>query len=274
MKLLKKGKVKDIYDLGNGNLLFEFTDRVSAFDVVIPTFVPHKGEVLCKFSEYWFNTLKTPNHMVEVRPPNKMVVRNVKIFPIECIVRGYLYGSLYERVTRGELPLETDELAAKLPKPYFDTTTKFEETDRPISTEEILSKGWLTESEYDWIRETCFEVYEEISRRADEVGFILADLKLEFGKISSGEIVLADSIGPDEFRLWVKESYNPGKTQESYDKQPLRDWLIKVGYKKELERVREAGDPIPQPPKIPEDLIQELSNRYIYAFERMTGNKL
>jgi phosphoribosylaminoimidazole-succinocarboxamide synthase len=113
-----------------------------------------------------------------------------------------------------------------------------------------------------------------MSVRAEKVGFILADLKLEFGFDKQENIVLADSIGPDEFRLWPKADYSPGKTQESYDKQPIRDWLGKVGYKKTLDEARREGRPTPRPPDLPADLIQETSRRYIIAYERLTGLKL
>lgn len=274
MKLLKRGKVKDVYDLGDGRLLFEFSNRVSAFDVRLLDEIPFKGEVLCRLSAFWFRTLNVPNHMLEVIEPNKMVVKKLDLIPIECVVRGYLYGSLYERVASGQADLKVKGiLAEKLPEPYFDPTTKFEEKDRPVSKEEILSKGWLTSEEYGWIRRRSIEIYLAMAKRAEEAGFILADLKLEFGRDGEGRILLADSIGPDEFRLWLKESYEPGKPQESFDKEPVRQWLSEVGYKRALEEARRAGKPIPKPPRLPKSLIEEVSRRYVEAFERLTGEK-
>jgi phosphoribosylaminoimidazole-succinocarboxamide synthase len=272
-RLLKKGKVKDIYDLGGGKLLFEFSNRVSAFDVPLPNEIPFKGEVLCRFSEFWFKTLNVPNHMIETIKPNKMVVKKLNLIPIECVVRGYLYGSLYERVSSGQVNLNIKTLAEKLPEPYFDPTTKFEEKDRPITKEEILSKGWLNEEEYEWIKNKTIEIYNFMAKKADEEGFILADLKLEFGRNEKGEILLADSIGPDEFRLWVKDRYKPGEVQESFDKEPVRRWLIEANYKKLLDEARKAGKPIPEPPHLPSSLIEEVSRRYITAFEKLTGEK-
>lgn len=274
MKLLKRGKVKDVYDLGNGRLLFEFSNRVSAFDVRLLDEIPFKGEVLCRLSAFWFRTLDVPNHMLEVIEPNKMIVKKLDLIPIECVVRGYLYGSLYERVASGQANLKVKGiLAEKLPEPYFDPTTKFEEKDRPVSREEILSKGWLTGEEYEWIKRRTIKIYGAMAERASEAGFILADLKLEFGRDEAGRILLADSIGPDEFRLWPKESYEPGKPQESFDKEPVRQWLREVGYKRALEEARRAGKPIPKPPRLPKSLIEEVSRRYIEAFERLTGEK-
>lgn len=274
LRLWKRGKVKDIYELDRDRLLFYYTDRVSAFDVVLPSTIRFKGEVLCRMSAFWFKYLGVPNHMLELIPPNKMVVKRLTMIPMEFVVRGYLYGSLYERVLRGEagVPIEP-VLAAKLPKPMLDPTTKFEAKDRPISRREAVERGWLTEEEYDMLEDTCIKIYTAMARRADEAGFILADLKLEFGRDKDGSILLADSIGPDEFRLWVKANYKPGRRQDSYDKQPVRDWLESVGYKKAVEEAVKHGRPIPPPPKLPEDILREVSRRYIEAFERLTGEK-
>ena len=274
LRLLKRGKVKDIYELDRDRLLFYYTDRVSAFDVVLPSTIPFKGEVLCRMSAFWFKHLDFPNHMLELIPPNKMVVKRLTMIPMEFVVRGYLYGSLYERVLRSEaeVPIEP-VLAAKLPKPILDPTTKFEAKDRPVTREEVVEKGWLTDEEYDMLEDVCIKIYTAMARRADEAGFILADLKLEFGRDKDGSILLADSIGPDEFRLWVKANYKPGRRQDSYDKQPVRDWLESVGYKKAVEEAVKHGKPIPPPPKLPEEIIREVSRRYVEAFERLTGEK-
>jgi len=274
LKLVKKGKVKDLYELDEERLLFEFSDRVSAFDVVLPSMIPRKGEILCKFAEYWFKILNAPHHMLEVIPPNRMVVKRLNLIPVECVIRGYLYGSLHERVLRGDVKLETNVLAAKLFTPYFDPTTKFEAKDRPVTEDEILQKQWLTKESLEWIKAKSISIYDAISTHADHAGFILADLKLEFGVDKEGQILLADSIGPDEFRLWSKESYQEGREQESYDKQPVRDWLIKVSYRKRLEDARKAHAPLPEPPTLPSDLIQEVSQRYLYAYEKLTRTKL
>ena len=271
----KRGKVKDVYDLGHDQLLFIFTDRVSAYDVVLPSTIPRKGEVLAKLAAFWFNNLNTPHHMVRVEDANRMVVRKLKMIPVEAVVRGYLYGSLYERLMRGEISLPVEPvLAAKLTEPYFDPTTKSEVKDEPVTVEQIEEEGWLDSQQLEAMRGKTLEIYKKMSLRAEKAGFILADLKLEFGFDKEENIVLADSIGPDEFRLWPKADYSPGKTQESYDKQLIRDWLGKVGYKKTLDEARKEGRPTPRPPDLPADLIQETSRRYIIAYERLTGLKL
>jgi phosphoribosylaminoimidazole-succinocarboxamide synthase len=271
----KRGKVKDIYELNSEELLFVFTDRVSAYDIVLPSNIPQKGEVLCKLAAYWFNYLKIPHHMVRVEDANRMVVRRLKMIPVECVVRGYLYGSLYERLVTGEVNLPVKPInAAKLPEPYFDPTTKSDVKDEPVTVDQIVDEGWLDPEEITALKDRSVSIYKKMSERADKAGFILADLKLEFGFDDESNIVLADSIGPDEFRLWPKENYSPGKNQESYDKQLIRDWLSKVGYKKTLDEARRAGLPTPRPPDLPKDLIDETSKRYVIAYERLTGLKL
>jgi phosphoribosylaminoimidazole-succinocarboxamide synthase len=137
-----------------------------------------------------------------------------------------------------------------------------------------VDEGWLDPEEITALKDRSVSIYKKMSERADKAGFILADLKLEFGFDDESNIVLADSIGPDEFRLWPKENYSPGKNQESYDKQLIRDWLSKVGYKKTLDEARRAGLPTPRPPDLPKDLIDETSKRYVIAYERLTGLKL
>jgi len=273
MKLIKKGKVKDIYDFGDNKLLFEYSDRISCFDVILNDTIPSKGEVLCRIGEFWFKTLDFPNHMIEVQRPNKMVVKKCEVIPIECVVRGYLYGSFYERVKNGEVKLPVEPvLASKLPEIVFDPTTKYEKKDRIITKEEVLEKGWLTEQEYEWLKAKAIELYKKMSEIVDKAGFILADVKFEFGRCD-GEIVLVDSIGPDEFRLWPKETYSPGKVQYAYDKQVVRDWLIEYGYKKKLDEARKSGKEIPEPPKLSEEIMNEARRRYVYVFEKITGEK-
>ncbi len=274
-KPFKRGKVKDVYELGDDQLVFVFSDRVSAYDIVLPSTIPRKGEVLCKLAGYWFDYLRVPNHMVRLMDETRMVVRKLKMIPVECVVRGYLYGSLFERLSKGEIHLPVDRvLAAKLPEPLFDPTTKSDVKDEPITMEQVVEEGWLDQEQMDALRDVSLDIYRKMTEKADRAGFILADLKLEFGFDEDENILLADSIGPDEFRLWPKTEYAPGKTQESYDKQPIRDWLSKVGYKKSLDDARKQGLPSPRPPDLPAELISEISKRYVVAYERLTGVKL
>src|SRR5436190_5581784 len=201
----KRGKVKDIYELDSEQLLFVFTDRVSAYDIVLPSTIPRKGEVLCKLAAFWFDYLKVPHHMLRVEDTNRMVVRRLKMIPVEAVIRGYLYGSLYERVKKGQISLPVEPvLATRLPEPYFDPTTKSDVKDEPVSLEQIEEEGWLDAAQLGEVRRKTVEIYKKMSERAESAGFILADLKLEFGFDKEENIVLADYIGPDEFRLWPK----------------------------------------------------------------------
>ncbi|MDP4189327.1 MAG: phosphoribosylaminoimidazolesuccinocarboxamide synthase [Bacteroidota bacterium] len=274
MKFLRSGKVKDIYELPDGNILFHFSDRVSAFDVKFPTPIPKKGEVLCRFAEFWFKKLPIKNHYIRTEGNDKIVVKKMQMIPIECVVRGYFYGSLVQRWKDGQVQLPngfTPQLAAKLPTPIFDPTTKSETHDIPISKQDAIDKKLVTKEEYEWLEKTSLEVYRQMFQTSDAAGFVLADLKLEFGKMGN-DIVLGDSIGPDEYRLWPKESYQVGKIQESYDKQLLRDWLTANGYQKKFEDDRNAGKE-PVAPQLSDALSNELSSRYITAYEKITGTK-
>ena len=274
MKFLTSGKVKDVYELDDGNLLFKFSNRVSAYDVKFKDEIPRKGEVLCKFAEYWFKKLDVPNHFVERKSDTEIIVKKMNMLPIECVVRGYFYGSLFSRWKNGKISLDKDaptELAARLSKPIFDPTTK-STRDIPIDRDDAISKELVTNDEYDWLSEKSIKIYKKMAAVADESGFILADLKLEFGKLNN-EIILADSIGPDEFRLWPKDTYKIGETQEAYDKQLLRDWLTENGYQKKFDDARSNGEE-PIAPSIPSDLVSKMTQRYVTAYESMTGNTL
>ncbi len=275
MRFIKSGKVKDIYEYGDDRLVFVFSDRVSAFDVVLPTPIPRKGEVLCRFSEFWFQTLPYKNHMLKVIPPNKMVTKRLKMVPIECVVRGYNYGSYYERLRQGLIESARPvKLAEELSEPIFDPTTKSESKDLPITRSEALSQGLLTSEEYVLLEETSIKLYDVMRKTADRAGFIIADVKFEFGRDEEGQILLADSIGPDEFRLWLKEEYRVGEAQNSYDKQVVRDWLIKISFREKLESARRAGLPLPVPRDLPQELVEETVKRYIIAYERISGRRL
>jgi phosphoribosylaminoimidazole-succinocarboxamide synthase len=274
LKFLTSGKVKDVYELEDGKLLFKFSNRVSAYDVKFKDEIPKKGEVLCKFAEYWFNKLGISSHFEERRSDTEIVVRKLNMLPIECVVRGYFYGSLVSRWNDGKISLEDGtqtDLAAKLPSPIFDPTTKSTH-DMPVNKEEAILQKLVTSDEYDWLSEESIKIYEKMARIADNAGFILADLKLEFGR-ENYAIILADSIGPDEFRLWPKDTYKIGKTQEAYDKQLLRDWLTENGYQKKFDDARSNGEE-PIAPSIPSDLVSKMTQRYVTAYERLTGNTL
>ena len=271
MKFLTSGKVKDLYDVDENSLLFQFSDRVSAYDVKFNQDIPKKGEILCRFAEFWFNKLDVPNHFISRESDTKILVKKMEMIPMECVVRGYFYGSLIGRWKNGsiQLPENTDTtLAAKLTKPLFDPTTKSEH-DIPVDKVKSLEMNLVSEEQYTWLERTSIDIYNQMAVVANDAGFILADLKLEFG-ILDNKIILGDSIGPDEYRLWPKDSFSVGKIQESYDKQILRDWLTANGYQKQFEDERNDGKE-PTAPQIPSEIIKTITERYVIAYEKLTG---
>jgi phosphoribosylaminoimidazole-succinocarboxamide synthase len=273
MKFVHSGKVKDVYELDEKNLLFHFTDRVSAYDVSMVTDIKGKGEILCKFAEFWFKYLDSGNHMVRLDAKDKMVVKKLTMIPLECVVRGYLYGSLFERYTAAGNIFDLGpnlKLASRLEKPIFDPTTKSKIHDVPISEDQILEQEILTKDELGYLKNTSIRLYKQMFDISNNAGFIMADVKFEFGKDPiSDEIILADSLGPDEFRMWTRESYKVGEEQVSYDKQFLRDWLTKVGFREKI-KLASKDDKKPIPPKLPSNVVDELLKRYSYVYEKIS----
>jgi phosphoribosylaminoimidazole-succinocarboxamide synthase len=280
LKLVRRGKVKDVYEIKeNDAYLFHFSDRVSAFDVEMDTLIPKKGEVLCQFAKFWFNRLDVENHMLATRGRDKMIVKRLNMIPLEFVIRGYFYGSLVDRYVKHPdlfpgLGNFKPTLASKLPRPLFDPTTKSDKHDVPITEDQIVAQGTLSRKELDYIKKTSVSLYTEMSDVVGQAGFIIADTKFEFGFDTSGNrIILADSLGPDEFRLWPKSHYKPGNIQESYDKQILRDWLISTGFRDIVDKYSRRGQK-PVAPPVPTEIVSRLSNRYIYAYEKISGTKL
>ena len=273
MKFIHSGKVKDVYELDEKNLLFHFTDRVSAYDVPMITNIKGKGEILCNFAEFWFNYLDSKNHMVRLDAKDKMVVKKLRMIPLECVVRGYLYGSLYERYIAGNNSLDLGpnmKIASKLKDPIFDPTTKSKIHDQPISEDQILAEKILTNNELKHVKDLSIRLYKQMSNISNDAGFIMADVKFEFGKDpSSDEIILADSLGPDEFRMWNKDSYKVGEEQVSYDKQYLRDWLTKIGFRDKIKNASKDGK-MPIPPELPSTVVNELLKRYSYVYKKIS----
>ena len=262
-RFLNSGKVKDVYDMGDGTLMFRFSDRVSAFDVQFHDIIPRKGEVLCKFAQYWFRNISVPNHFVCSLSDTEILVKKMDMIPLECVVRGYLYGSLMSRFKNNQV-----ELASQLASPIFDPTTKSKH-DRPISRQYAIESGLVTAHQYDTLSDVSISIYKTMAKQVDAAGFILADLKLEFG-IMDGQILLGDSIGPDEYRLWPKDSYVVGQRQDSYDKQILRDWLVEAGWERKFQDDLSLGVES-QPPDIPSDISEKITARYISSYAAITG---
>mmetsp|Transcript_1406 Transcript_1406/g.2025 ORF Transcript_1406/g.2025 Transcript_1406/m.2025 type:complete len:333 (+) Transcript_1406:3-1001(+) len=272
------GKVRDRYDLGD-KLALVTTDRQSGFDRMLCT-VPYKGQVLNLTSAYWFEQTKgiIPNHLLRVPHPNVSIVKKCKPFPIEFVVRSYMTGSTstsiwknYQNGVRNycghELP-EGMKKNQKLWKLLLTPTTKEEEHDRPISAQDIVKEGWMTQSDFDICAKAALGVFEFGQKVAADRGLILVDTKYEFGKDDSGDIFLIDEVHtPDSSRYWIADSYQKrmleGKEPENIDKEFLRLWFAKNcdPYKDESL------------PKAPKDLVVELSRRYISLYEMITGNE-
>jgi len=280
LKLVNRGKVRDIYDLGE-HLLIVATDRISAFDVIMPNPIPGKGEVLTKLSEFWFRQMAdiVGNHLVttdvEKFPPacrphrdvlrgRSMLVRKAKPLPVECIVRGYITGSAWKDYTSGKpvsgirLPAGLRE-SARLPEPIFTPSTKAPEGehDLPISTEEmarIVGRD-LT----DRIIALSLAIYRRAEEIARSAGIIIADTKMEFG-LADGELILIDEVlTPDSSRFWPRDDYAEGRGQKSFDKQFLRDYLLSLKW-----------DQKPPAPHLPPEIIEKTQQKYEEALRRFT----
>jgi len=284
-QLLRRGKVRDVYDIDDETLLFVATDRISAFDCVLPTGIPRKGEVLTAISSFWFDRLKpiVSNHVLttelgempravrerpEIFQGRTMLVRKVNIFPIECVVRGYLAGSGWKDYLRtGEVcghQLEAGLAeSAKLPEPIFTPATKAEEGhDENISYSRMVDI--VGESDAAALRDLTLKIYEEASRYANSRGIIIADTKFEFGRDRDGNIVLADEVlTPDSSRFWPAARYNSGGPQPSFDKQFVRDYLETLDWDKR-----------PPAPPLPAEIAEATTARYLEAYRLLTGNAL
>jgi phosphoribosylaminoimidazole-succinocarboxamide synthase len=273
----RRGKVRDVYDLGDRLLLIS-TDRISAFDWIMPNGVPDKGRVLTQISAFWFAQLQVPHHVLSQdldgielsaaqRAPlvgRSMVVKNAEIVPIECVVRGYLEGSGWKEYrasgTVCGLPLPTGLLqGSALPAPIFTPATKAESGhDENISFERMIDiVGRETAEE---LRAKSLEVYLHGAAQAREVGIIIADTKFEWGR-HEGQLILCDEVlTPDSSRFWPAERYQPGRSQPSFDKQFVRDWLETTTWDKNSP-----------PPELPAEVIAGTRAKYIEAFELLTG---
>lgn len=267
LPLLRRGKVRDLYDLGE-KLLIVSTDRISAFDVVLPTGIPNKGEALNRLSTYWFDVTKeiVPNHILEVVDPRTVIVKKTKPIKVEFIVRGYIYGSTWEKYKRepsiaGKSLPRGFEKAEKLPEPILTPTTKAEKGhDVEMTSKQLADK--VGRQRADRIEEICLKIYRKASKMADANGIIVADTKMEFGLIDEQLILIDELLTPDASRFWAKEKYRIGEDQENFDKQYVRDYLIDLGWNRK-----------PPAPQLPENIITETSKRYVMAFELLTGRK-
>jgi len=283
LKLHNKGKVREIFEI-DGNLLLVATDRISAFDVILPNGIPHKGKVLTQMSEFWFELIGelTENHLIttsideidkiteedrDLLRGRSMLVKKVEVIPVECIVRGYIAGSGWKDYKKNNaicgisLPGDLKE-SDKLPEPIFTPSTKAESGhDENISFEEAVN---ITGRELaEEIRQKSIAIYKKASEYALTKGIIISDTKFEWGKYGDKVILIDEVLTPDSSRFWPMESYSPGKPQPSFDKQFVRDYLESCGWDKN-----------PPPPLLPEDIIRTTSEKYLEAYTKLTGKEI
>lgn len=283
LRLFRRGKVRDVYDLGS-ELLIISTDRISCFDVVLPSGIPYKGQVLTALSCFWFDFIRdiTPHHFITVDTKkypavlNKyaekisgrsMLVKKTKPLAVECIVRGYLSGSGWKEYKERQsicgikLPAGLRE-SDKLPEAIFTPSTKAD-AGHDINVDQKYIERVVGKGAAEKIKSTSIELYKKTSEYALSKGVIIADTKFEFG-IFNDEIILIDEVlTPDSSRFWPSDQYSPGKTQPSFDKQFVRDYLETLDWDKK-----------PPAPKLPEDIIEKTSLKYLEAYKRLTGKEL
>jgi phosphoribosylaminoimidazole-succinocarboxamide synthase len=284
LKLHASGKVRDVYQIDDERLLFVATDRISAFDYVLATGIPNKGRVLTQISLFWFDFLSdiVPNHMItadveqypqalqkyaEVLRGRSMIVQRAEMFPVECVVRGYISGSAWKeykgtgKVCGIELPAGLRESEA-FPEPIFTPATKaVSGHDENISFARMCEILGAETSSH--LREITLRIYKKAATYARQRGIIIADTKFEFGRTAQG-ITLADEVlTPDSSRFWPADKYAPGRSQESYDKQYVRDYLEEIRWNKQ-----------PPAPALPAEVASQTSEKYLDAYFQITGRKL
>lgn len=274
---VRRGKVRDIYDLGDRVLLVS-TDRISAFDWVLPTAIPDKGRVLNQIAAFWFHLLGEPNHLIttdvramglpagtdlELLAGRSTLGRKTNVIPVECVVRGYLTGSGWKeyqqsgRVCGIELPAGLPE-SARLPEPIFTPSTKAETGhDENISFEQMVEI--IGRELADELRQRSLRLFQRGSEYARQRGLLIADTKFEFGRVGNEVLLIDEVLTPDSSRFWPADAYAVGRGQPSFDKQFVRDWLLGTDWDKNSP-----------PPPLPDDIVMKTRQKYIEAFERLT----
>ena len=281
LKIFKRGKVRDVYDLGD-NLLMVATDRISAFDVVIPDPIPDKGKILTQISLFWFDLMKPllKNHIIssktddypeeckkyaDVLEGRSMLVKKTNPLPVECVVRGYISGSGWKsyqesgRICGIKLPEGLKE-SEKLAETIFTPSTKEEVGTHDVNIDFDETVNLIGKDIADKVKSLSYDIYKKGAEIAEEKGIIIADTKFEFGLIQDEIILIDEVLTPDSSRFWPKETYRPGGSQESFDKQYLRDYLLSINW-----------DQKPPAPPLPEEVIKNTRNKYIEALNKLTG---
>lgn len=275
---VRRGKVRDIYDLGD-RLLMISTDRISAFDWVLPTPIPDKGRVLTQISSFWFDLLQTPHHLLSLDPTTvalpadtdrdsligrSMVVRKCTVVPIECVVRGYLEGSGWKEYQQTgtvcgiTLPAGLKQ-GSQLDQPIFTPATK-EESGHDINISFAQMVDLVGRELSDELQRRSLEIYRRGAEHARRQGIIIADTKFEWGRVDGQLILIDEVLTPDSSRFWPADRYEPGRSQPSFDKQFVRDYLTSTGWDKNSP-----------PPPLPDDVVAKTREMYIEAYERLTG---
>jgi phosphoribosylaminoimidazole-succinocarboxamide synthase len=280
-----RGKVRDTYDLGDGRLLIVATDRISAFDVVLPTGIPDKGAVLNQMSAFWFDLTQevVPNHFLRLADGSaadelpfalptelrgrSMIVRKAQRLDVECIARGYITGSAWAEYKETRCVCGVPQPAGLVesqpfPEPIFTPTTKAD-VGHDINMSEEQLVALIGPEMANAVRIRTLALYKYATQYALERGIIIADTKFEFGIVDGEAIVIDEMLTPDSSRFWPADQYAPGRAQPSFDKQFVRDWLTDSGWNKE-----------PPPPELPPDIVQKTTERYHEAFTRLTGREL
>ncbi len=296
-KFLRRGKVKEVYEVSPTELEFRFTNAISVFDKTIPSEIPHKGETLARTAAHWFglcDRLSIPHHFLGLAGPTSMRVRRVQVVPqprslgphptnylvpLELIVRYYLAGSMWDRVTQGKVTAEALgfpsgkklEYGMKLPEPHFEVTTKLEPVDRLLPRDEALELACLEPAQLEAIRETILTIDEAMQREIGPRGLLHVDGKKEFGVDAEGVLRVVDTFGTaDEDRFWDKDAYARGR-QVDFSKEFVRQHYRQAGYYELLSRARASHAAEPPIPPLPPLLVDEVSRLYTTVFERLTG---
>jgi phosphoribosylaminoimidazole-succinocarboxamide synthase len=274
------GKVREIYEIDASRLLIVATDRISAFDVVLDEPIPDKGKVLTGLSLHWFDVLNTPNHLLSADPRDvpeldeddrralagrMMLVRRADVIAMECVVRGYLYGSSWKEYSAGGGPTTEHlpdglQLASQLDEPIFTPATKAE-SGHDENLDEAGARALVGDELYEELRRRSIDLYRAGNSYAADRGIVLADTKFEFGLVDGKVILIDEVLTPDSSRYWPAEAWAPGRTMPSYDKQPVRDWL----------EAEESWDRTPPAPALPDDVVGATRDRYVEAYEILTG---
>ena len=272
---LKSGKVRDLFINDVGQILLVASDRISAYDWIMPTPIPDKGRLLTQLSLFWFNKLSNvvPNHVISTDVPEEVkgraiICKSLDIFPIECVARGYLAGSGWAEYQKSSqvcgIPLPGGLLdGSALPEPIFTPATKAEVGEHDENISFAQASALIGSDDADELRRLTLAIYSDAREFAKSRGIIIADTKFEFGLDDQGQITLADEVlTPDSSRFWPADSWRPGGTQPSYDKQYLRDWLTSIGWDKQSP-----------PPTLPDEIVDKTRERYSEAYAALTGEK-